>query len=69
MHVMGSNRQDRNRPLQVTLEFVEILGAHTRLAQAFRLILAHSPTYGPNPITGTRQKETETNKQDCEADP
>ena len=68
MHVMGSNRQDRNRPLQVTLEFVELLGAHTRLAQVFRIILAHSPTYGPNPITGTRQKETETNKQGCEAD-
>ncbi len=68
MHVMGSNRQDRNRPLQVTLEFVELLGAHARLAQAFRLILAHSPTHGLIPVTENRQKETETNKQDSEAD-
>ena len=65
---MGSNIQEQIRPLLVTLEFIELRGAQTRLAKAFRLILAQSPTHSPNHVTGARQEETETEKQECEAD-
>ncbi len=65
---MGSNRQGQIRPLLVTLEFIELQEAQTRLAQAFRLVLAQSPTQKPSHVTGACQEETETEKQEFEAD-
>ena len=66
---MGGKRQEQNRPLRVTLEYIESLGAQTRLSQAFRLILAHSPTLGPDHVSKAHKEGTESLEQSCEVDP
>lgn len=65
---MGKNRQDKEPPLRVTLEYVETPDARTRLAHAIRLILTQSPANGPNHFTLDGQKGSDAVKQDREAD-
>ena len=66
---MGGKRQEQNRPLRVTKEHIEVLGAQTRLSQAFRLILAQPPSRGPDHVSEALKEGTESLEQSCEVDP
>ena len=66
---MGGERKKENRPLRVTLEYIEALGAQIRLSQAFRFILAQSPTCGPDHVSEAHKEGTESLEQSCEVDP